>query len=139
MSRDIYSRKVTRWYWNGKSYANLNTAIRRKVDDTIKDEVLGPRGDKPVIGEYKIGREKLWSRVDELDIADIDNPNKVQEAIVQLYAERFPHTKGCWCWREDKLEGGEIVDGDYKSRVCYKAQVNTKWELYIKFKQEMST
>ncbi len=69
----ITSKKVTRWYLDGKGYASKKIAYKKLAYKFLLDEVLG---------EVDNGtRTKL---------KDL-NDDQVKETMTRLFAEKFPH------------------------------------------------
>lgn len=118
MATGIYSRKVTRWYFNGKGYASEAMAYRAAAKAALLDHVLGKRevvsdevtewNGSTRCYEYLGGRPQLKG---------VTGDGK--ERIRELFAEAFPHYNGdndCYdyCDRDE--------NGDYRSPSCSRAQ-----------------
>lgn len=83
--KQIAKRKVSRWYYDGKGYASLTSALRAKGKAILREEIYG------------VHREKLYARANQLE--DEGEADGYGVALGQLYAERFPHSPDKSCTR----------------------------------------
>jgi hypothetical protein len=102
---EIYSRRVTRWYYGGRGYASLKTAAKAQAKAELRDIVLGPveryNGGPPERQPFTdlIG-EQLEQYAHDLNAARL-------AAASILYERMFPHTDECResvCWVDDRGE-----------------------------------
>lgn len=108
----LKSKKVTRWYLDGKGYASKKIALKRLAYQHLLDEVLG---------EVENG-----VRVNLKDL----NEDEVKETMTRLFAEKFPHevAKRCdyVCRKNYKdvwtAEGPDVEEDGFAFDSCKAAQ-----------------
>ena len=85
----VQSKRVKRWYYNGKGYATKNAAYRAWAYQLLLDEVLGEVEYKTEYDDYGHSWQLKLPRV---KLRDLDyGTDEMQAHIQDLFAEKFPH------------------------------------------------